>query len=50
MSGTSIDGLDFSLIKSDGKDKIQIVINHYFKFSPKIKLKINDFIKKSTEL
>ena len=33
MSGTSIDGLDFSLIKSDGKDKIQILINHYFKFS-----------------
>ena len=47
MSGTSIDGLDFSLIKSDGKDKIQILINHYFKFSPKIKLKINDFIKKN---
>ncbi len=48
MSGTSIDGLDFSLIKSDGKDKIQILINHYFKFSLKTKLKIKNFIEKNT--
>ena len=40
MSGTSIDGLDFSLIKSDGKEKIKIIQNKYYKFNNKLKIKI----------
>ena len=40
MSGTSTDGLDFSLIKSDGKEKIKIIQNKYYKFNQKLKMKI----------
>ena len=40
MSGTSTDGLDFSLIKSDGKEKIKIIQNKYYKFNNKLKIKI----------
>ena len=36
MSGTSIDGLDFSLIKSDGISKVKIIKNKYYKFNKKI--------------
>ena len=39
MSGTSTDGLDFSLIKSDGKEKIKIIQNKYYKFNQKLKMK-----------
>ena len=35
MSGTSIDGLDFSLIKSDGLNYVKIIKNKYYKFSKK---------------
>ncbi len=45
MSGTSIDGLDFSLIKSDGKEKIKIIQNKYYKFDNKLKIKILNTIK-----
>ena len=44
MSGTSVDGLDFSIIKSDGKEKVQIIENKYFKFSREFKIKIINFI------
>ena len=46
MSGTSTDGLDFSLIKSDGKEKIKIIQNKYYKFSKKLKIKISNGIEK----
>ena len=29
MSGTSTDGLDFSLIKSEGKEKIKIILSKH---------------------
>ena len=45
MSGTSIDGLDFSLIKSDGISKVKIIENKYYKFNKKIREEINDLIK-----
>ena len=45
MSGTSIDGLDFSLIKSDGISKVKIIKNKYYKFNKKIREEINDLIK-----
>ena len=50
MSGTSIDGLDFSLIKSDGKEKIKIIQNKYYKFNHKLKMKILNAIKELKQL
>ena len=50
MSGTSTDGLDFSLIKSDGKEKIKIIQNKYYKFDHKLKMKILNSIKEFKRL
>ena len=50
MSGTSTDGLDFSLIKSDGKEKIKIIHNKYYKFNDKLKIKISNGIEKFKQL
>ena len=50
MSGTSIDGLDLSLIKSDGKEKIKIIHNKYYKFNDKLKIKISNGIEKFKQL
>ena len=44
MSGTSIDGIDFSLIRSDGRKSVDIIFNHYVKFNLKIKEKIRYII------
>ena len=44
MSGTSIDGLDFSLIKTDGMQNVNIVKNKYYKFNKKIRDEISDLI------
>ncbi len=46
MSGTSLDGLDFSLIKSDGEKEIKILNNQFFKFTDSIKNKIYEVIEK----
>ena len=32
MSGTSVDGLDFSLIKSNGEKNVEIIKNKFFEF------------------
>ena len=44
MSGSSIDGLDVSLIKSDGKSTVKIIYNQYYKFNKIIKEKISKTI------
>ena len=31
MSGTSMDGFDFSLIRSDGVSQVKVLKNQYFK-------------------
>jgi anhydro-N-acetylmuramic acid kinase len=36
MSGTSMDGVDASIIKSNGEDKYEVVFNHYFKYEEEI--------------
>ena len=36
MSGTSMDGVDASIIKSNGEDKYEVVFNHYFKYDDKM--------------
>ena len=33
MSGTSMDGIDASIIKSDGKTKYKVILNKFFKYS-----------------
>ncbi len=33
MSGTSMDGIDASIIKSDGKTKYTVILNKFFKYS-----------------
>ena len=35
MSGTSMDGIDVSIIKSDGKTKYKVILNKFFKYSEK---------------
>ena len=33
MSGTSMDGIDASIIQSDGKTKYKVILNRFFKYS-----------------
>ena len=50
MSGTSLDGLDFSLIKTDGINKIKVLFNDYYKFNQKLKSNIKKLIKKINKI
>ena len=36
MSGTSMDGVDASIIKSNGEDKYEVIFDQYFKYDDKI--------------
>ena len=36
MSGTSMDGVDASIIQSDGKTKYKVILDKYFKYSKEI--------------
>jgi len=40
MSGTSLDGIDLSIIQTDGEDHLSLESNNYLKFSNDIKQKI----------
>ena len=42
MSGTSLDGVDLSLIKSDGYNEFTSVLDKYYKFDDKLQNKIAD--------
>jgi len=42
MSGTSIDGIDFSIIQTDGKNYLNIINNHYLEFKEKLRKRIFD--------
>ena len=46
MSGTSLDGFDFSLIKTDGKFNIKTLVDKYYEFNSNIKKSIRKLIKK----
>ena len=46
MSGTSMDGFDFSLIKSDGVSQVKVLKNQYFKLDKKITDNIRILINK----
>ena len=42
MSGTSLDGVDLSLIKSDGYNEFTSILDKYYKFDDKLQNKIAD--------
>ena len=46
MSGTSIDGLDFSLIQTDGEFSFDCLFNEFYEFDRTFKNKIKNIIKK----
>ena len=48
MSGTSLDGIDFSIIQTDGKDHLSLTGNNYLEFSNKLKQKIRSIKSKIT--
>ncbi len=50
MSGTSLDGLDFSLLKTDGKENINFIFNEYTKFNSEFKANIKSIINKFNSL
>ena len=53
MSGTSMDGIDASIIQSDGETKYKVIIDKYFKYPQGIYKhlsKLRDKIKKSQDL
>ena len=45
MSGTSLDGVDASIIRSDGEKLIEIKKNLYLAYDSDFKKKLNNFIK-----
>ena len=53
MSGTSMDGVDLSVIKSDGNDQFSSIYNTYKEFDDglyKELISVRDKIKNSTDL
>ena len=44
MSGTSGDGVDASLIKTDGNDKFELISNHYFEYPVEIFDKFHNLV------
>ena len=46
MSGTSMDGIDASLIMSDGEKNIDIIGELYFKYDSELKSELSEFCKK----
>ena len=41
MSGTSMDGVDASIIKSNGEDKYEVIFDQYFKYDEKYMVRIS---------
>jgi len=48
MSGTSLDGIDFSIIQTDGEDHLSLAGNNYLEFSNNLKQKIRRIKSKIT--
>ena len=44
MSGTSLDGVDASIIKSDGDNILEIIDNRYFSYPLNFKNRLSSFI------
>ena len=48
MSGTSLDGIDFSIIQTDGEQHLSLIGNNYLEFSNNLKQKIRSIKSKIT--
>lgn len=46
MSGTSADGIDVSLIKTDGELDIQLIADHHLSYENKFRNELKDFMRK----
>ena len=44
MSGTSLDGIDASIIKSDGEDDLEIIDNKYLRYPEEFKDRLSEYI------
>ena len=44
MSGTSMDGIDASLLRSNGEEYVEIIGNLYVKYDPELKNLLYNFI------
>ncbi len=44
MSGTSLDGIDASIIKSDGENNLNIIDNKYFNYPEEFRKRLSSFI------
>ena len=44
MSGTSLDGIDASIIKSDGENNLDIIDNKYFNYPEEFRKRLSSFI------
>ena len=42
MSGTSLDGIDASIIRSDGQSQYKSILDRYYKYGPEIPKMINE--------
>ena len=40
MTGTSMDGVDLSIIKSDGYNEFHCIFNEYYEFNKELRLKL----------
>ena len=45
MSGTSVDGVDFSLVETNGTDYVKIITGKSYEYNKNYKLKVKEFIK-----
>ena len=50
MSGTSLDGIDASIIRSDGQSQFKSILDKYYKYSPEIPEMINKIKSKLKDL
>ena len=50
MSGTSSDGIDASIIKSDGENKVDFIGNYFLPYGEKVRSKIRTLKKKITSI
>ena len=45
MSGTSLDGIDASIINSDGKSHLEVKANDFYQYKSEFRQKLRDYIK-----
>ncbi len=45
MSGTSLDGIDASIINSDGKSQLEVKANNFYQYKGEFRQKLRDYIK-----